>query len=88
MDRTPELVMKILVRSGRSVTLRQLTDWRQKGLLPPLEREKGQGGAAKYIWTQPNIVKQATVIHDLLCCWYGRVEWLAFPRWLLGVNGQ
>ncbi len=86
MDRTPELVMKILVRSGRSVTLRQLTDWRQKGLLPPLEREKGQGGAAKYVWTQPNIVKQATVIHDLLCCWYGRVEWLAFPRWLLGYD--
>lgn len=84
MNRTPERVREILVRSGRSVTLRQLADWRHKDLLPPLEREKGQGRAAKYVWTQSDIVKQAAIIHDLLCCWYGRTEWLALPRWLLG----
>lgn len=85
MEHTMNTVAAVLSRHYQhTFTKRQLTDWIQKGLLPPLsERGKGRGRGKAYYWPQPDIVRQAATVYELLQ-WYGRVRALYLPLWLLG----
>lgn len=60
MRMTPSALAVILGSLGYPVTLRRLTDWRAKGLLPPLQRlGLGRGrGVARY-WSESDIVQRA-----------------------------
>ncbi len=52
---------------GVKVSLRTLTDWRQKGLLPPLNKEGlGRGKGAKNYWPDQEVITQAFIIQRLL----------------------
>lgn len=52
---------------GYSVTLRRLTDWRTKGLLPRLVKHaRGRGRGSFNAWDQANLVEQAVEIYLLL----------------------
>lgn len=88
MKRTPTNVLRILKRSGRSrLSRRQLTELCQEGLLPHPERLVKKGtNHPEYVWTEPCIVKQVAVIHDLLETWSSRHELLFLPLWLLGYD--
>ena len=46
---------------------RTLTDWRHKGLLPPLRQiGLGRGKGKRQVWTDPDIVDQAIMVAQLL----------------------
>jgi len=54
-------------RLGHPVTLRRLTDWRSKGLLPPLIKSGlGRKHGTVNLWLQPDIVEQAVLVHKSL----------------------
>lgn len=73
MKTTPEQLLRELDRLGCPVTLRVLTDWRQKGLLPRLSRRgRGQGRGAEWYWTHGDIVDRATTIYEIF-----EVKWRA-----------
>ena len=60
-------LLKLMVRSGRDVTLTALIDWRNDGLLPPLaNRGAGPGKGKYYFWGEDNIFEQACFVHDLV----------------------
>ena len=64
---TPDDLRAELDRLGVAVTLRTLTDWRAKGLLPPLKKKGlGQGKGTQQGWLNPDIVDQAIATHFLL----------------------
>ena len=85
MERTQHQVLRILQRSGRNqLTMRQLAVLRHKGLLPPLTRKTMvRSNTPIYVWTQPDIVKQAAVLHDLLIELHHH-QFLSLPLWYLG----
>lgn len=65
--RTPRYVASALARSGRPVSLRRLTDWRQKGWLPALcPRGTGRGRPIVWYWKASDIVERACCVHDTL----------------------
>ena len=64
---TPDDLRAELERLGVAVSLRTLTDWRAKGLLPRLEQKGlGQGKGTQQRWLNPEIVDQAIATHFLL----------------------
>ena len=64
---TPEDLRTELDRLGVAVSLRTLTDWRAKGLLPPLEKKGlGQGRGTTHYWSDPEVIPQAALIHRFL----------------------
>jgi hypothetical protein len=84
MGITSNEVLHRLRQSGRCrFTERQLTDFRCKQLLPPLQRDK-QPGSRKpmYLWDE-GIVAQAAYLHDLLQ-WDRQHDRLYLPLWLAG----
>lgn len=84
MARTVSELADALTQLGYPTTKRRLIDWMQKGLLPhPVQRGRGRGSGALYSWPQPDIVRRAVDVAELLT-WYGRVRGLYLPLWLLG----
>ena len=64
---TPDDLRAELERLGLAVSLRTLTDWRAKGLLPLLEKKGlGRGKGTQQGWLNPEIVDQAIATHFLL----------------------
>src|SRR5260221_2572484 len=88
MKRTPKNVLRILKLSGRHwLNERQLTKLRSERLLPKLEPGVKEGtNIPENAWTQPDIVKHAAMLHDLLTEWSHRHELLYLPLWLLGFD--
>ncbi len=88
MKRTQQNVLRILERSGRHrLTERQLTKLRSEKLLPKLKPGVKEGtNIPVNVWTQPNIVKHAAILHDLLAEWSHRHELLYLPLWILGFD--
>jgi hypothetical protein len=88
MKRTQQNVLRILKRSGRHLlTERQLTKLRSERLLPELTPGVKAGtNIPENVWMQPNIVKHAAVLHDLLAEWSHRHKLLYLPLWLLGFD--
>src|SRR5260370_12013995 len=88
MKRTPQNVLRILKRSGRHrLNERQLTKLRSERLLPKLEPGVKEGtNIPENVWTQPDIVKHAAILHDLLAEWSHRHELLYLPLWLLSFD--
>lgn len=81
---TGQEVVAALEQQGYSTTERRLTAWVQKGLLPErTPRGLGRGKGKWYVWEQGDIVAQAVAVHDLYA-WYGRVDGIRLPLWLLG----
>ena len=75
-----------LEKSGRTVSLRQLSDWRKEGLLPPLlNRGLGPSKGKTYYWREENIVTQAQCVHDLVAR-HGRHSVAALVLWLAGYS--
>lgn len=69
---------------GYPVTKRRLIDWAQKGLLPhPRPRGRGRGRGKTYQWSEPDILRRAVDIADLLA-WHRRAPELHLSLWLLG----
>jgi len=84
--RTPAYVARVLCRAQRPVTVRTLLNWADKGLLPRLiDKGKGQGKGKVYFWHEPDIVRRAYTVRELLS-WSSRTETTAFMLWLLGYN--
>jgi hypothetical protein len=84
MGITSNEVLHRLRQSGRCrFTERQLTDFRCKQLLPPLQRDK-QPGSRKpmYLWDE-GVVAQVAYLHDLLQ-WDRQHDRLYLPLWLAG----
>src|SRR5258708_38669197 len=88
MKRTPKNVLRILKRSGRHwLNERQLTKLRSERLLPKLEPGVKEGtNIPENVSTQPDIVKHAAILHDLLAQWSHRHELLYLPLCLLGFD--
>ena len=54
-----------LERLGYPTSLRKLTDWRQKGLLPPLKRRgKGPAKGQSIYWQEPDILQRALLLSE------------------------
>lgn len=64
---TPEDLRTELDHLGMAVTSRTLTDWRTKGLLPPLQSKGlGKGRGAIRFWGNPEVITQAALVHQFL----------------------
>lgn len=93
MKKEVELTQKALVgrlhKLGyRDVTDRRITDWKNKGLLPPFDRGGaglGKGkGKAESTWTNGRaIVGRAVWVHRLMSI-YRNAESLHLPLWMVG----
>lgn len=64
---TPKQLIAELGRRGYPVTDRKIRDWRDKGLLPPLERHgNGQGRGTRFCWNNEEVINQAIAAYELL----------------------
>jgi len=80
---TPEQLRDRLRELGIARDLRTLTDWRQKGLLPPLERASlGRGRGVQRYWSE-DVLDQAIAV-DCLVKRYGTADETLFGLWLVG----
>jgi hypothetical protein len=60
----PEELRQLMLETGFPVTARRLTDWRSKGLLPPLaSRGQGKGRGKINFWNEPDILVRAQFVH-------------------------
>lgn len=90
---TQSRVVEMLHRLGRTeVTERTLVDWRAERLLPPLTKEKNPNGRGwVYLWTDPQVIRQANMIAELLD-WYASFDGIRLPLFCLGfpveLNGE
>lgn len=80
---TQEQVIHELEQQGVEVNSRRLTDWREHGLLPPLDERRDAHGRVTYVWTQANIVAQVATVQELFA-FYGRADRFIHVLWLLG----
>lgn len=81
---TPKQLRQALGDIGRVVSARQLTDWRAKGLLPPLKQVgQGRGPGALYLWEEPDIVDRAATVYDALAL-RSRVQPTLLAIWFAG----
>lgn len=86
MSYTPNELVTELNGLGYLVTKRRLTDWGQKGLLPPLRAHgQGQGRGKVYRWEESDVVRQAVDVYELLSTTH-RVDAIYLPLWLLGYD--
>lgn len=80
---TPAQLIARLQELGIGRSERNLTDWRQKGLLPPLRRVgRGRGRGAKHGWDH-DVLGQAIAAHVLLTN-YARVDAALANLWASG----
>lgn len=86
---TQKALVSRLHRLGyRDVTDRRITDWKNKGLLPPFDRGgaglgKGKGKAESTWKNGRAIVERAVWVHRLLSI-YRNAESLHLPLWMVG----
>ena len=81
---TPNDLTVELDRLGVAVSLRTLTDWRQKGLLPALKKKGlGQGKGRENYWPDKEVVPQAFLIKRLLD-WNPNADDALITLWLGG----
>ncbi len=81
---TRERLMKACARLGYSISSRKLTDWVQKGLLPPLQQQgRGQGRGKEYFWTERSVISQAIVVSEYLS-WTNRTDHTLMFTWFAG----
>lgn len=67
LEMTPSELVRRLADHGYEATERKLTDWRQKGLLPPLQPvSRGRSGGIGRYWDEPDIVERAVFISERL----------------------
>lgn len=60
MSYTPSELIAALDRHGVQVTERRLTDWREKGILPPLKKiGLGRGRGTRQFWENDDVLHQA-----------------------------
>lgn len=86
MTYTPDKLVTELNELGYPVTKRRLTDWSQKGLLPPTRsRGLGQRRGKVYYWEDPDILHRAIDVFDLLG-WHRRAQDVLLPLWVLGYD--
>ncbi|RLW55437.1 MAG: hypothetical protein B6D76_03810 [gamma proteobacterium symbiont of Stewartia floridana] len=82
---TPEEFSSELKRFGISRESRVLTDWRQKGLLPPLvKRGLGRGLGSVYVWNQE--VLEQGIAADWLINRTGRLDSTLLGLWMSGFD--
>jgi hypothetical protein len=81
---TPKQLRQALSDIGRAVSARQLTDWRAKGLLPPLKQVgQGRGPGARYFWGEPDVLDRAATVYDALAL-RSRVQPTLLAIWFAG----
>lgn len=81
---TREDLIKVCNRLGYPISHRKLTDWVQKGLLPPLQqRGRGRGQGKEYFWPDREVVAQAVVVSNYLA-WSNRTEDTLLLTWFAG----
>src|SRR5437762_3332775 len=81
---TPKQLRQALGDIGRAVSARQLTDWRAKGLLPPLKQVgQGRGPGARYFWGEPDVLDRAATVYDALAL-TSRVQPTLLAIWFAG----
>lgn len=84
MATTEQHLIRTLDRLGYKVTKRRLTDWRERGIMPPLcSAGQGRGKGRCYFWSEPDVLKHAITVCELLA-YYRRVDDIYLPLWLLG----
>jgi hypothetical protein len=80
---TPAQLRDHLFELGIARDLRALTDWRQKGLLPPLQNiSSGRGRGIRRYWSD-DVVDQAIAV-DCLITNLGRADEALLGLWLSG----
>ena len=80
---TPAQLITQLKDAGINRESRVLTDWRERGLLPPLRRQgRGRGKGSIYGWDE-DVLEQAIATHWLLDR-YGRADEALLGLWLSG----
>lgn len=80
---TPAQLREHLLGHGIEVSLRTLTDWREKGLLPPLERVgRGYAEGVSRNWPE-EVIEQAIAAHILMER-YGRADEALLGLWFTG----
>ena len=73
-----------MAASGRPLSPRGARDWWTKGLLPkPARRSLGREKGTETYWTDPSVLRQAQVAHDLMA-WHARTDIACWGLWLLG----
>jgi hypothetical protein len=91
-ERTINQVVAVLVRYGERCGYRieperlkrRLRDWKEKGLLPPLQqRGRGRRRGKEFYWTQRAIVRQALLLYEVLD-WHRNIAEVRPLLWLLG----
>jgi hypothetical protein len=82
---TAEDLITILDRYHIPMTGRRLTDWSERGLLPPRQRGPGTGREPRYFWSEPDIVDRVVILSRLMKR-YGRVDHIYVPFWLMGYD--
>lgn len=81
---TREDLIKACNRLGYPLSARKLTDWVQKGLLPPLQqRGRGRGLGKEYFWPDREVVAQAVVVSSYLA-WTNRTDDTLLLTWFAG----
>lgn len=83
---TPKELLDYLASTGRIVFPRTLTDWRAKGLLPPLkEAGRGRGPGKLQYWDDPAVRQQAIVLFDTLAA-KRRTDSALWVLWFCGFD--
>src|SRR5690242_13093600 len=83
---TPKQLRQALADIGRAVSARQLTDWRAKGLLPPLKQVgEGRGSGARFFWGEPDVLDRAATVYDALAL-KSRVQPALLAIWFAGYS--
>lgn len=86
MSYTPSELIAALDRHDVYVTERRLTDWRAKGLLPPLKRiGLGRGKGTRQVWESDEVLQQAIAVEFFLYL-KSRTRYALARLWLAGFD--
>ena len=86
MSYTPTELVAALDRHGVEVTERRLTDWRAKGLLPPLKKiGLGRGKGTRQFWENDEVLQQAIAAEYFLYR-KSRTRYALSRLWLAGFD--
>src|SRR6185503_9878061 len=81
---TDDDVIREFRRRRIPMSKRVLTDWRQRGYLPPLEsRGRGRGEGRRYYWNNPAVIGQALAVDEILNAGFRRDD-IKLVLWLTG----
>ena len=68
------------------ISKRVLTDWRQKGFLPPLDSKGlGRGNGKLHYWSDPRVAERALLVDELLCNRFTGTD-IRLMLWLFGYD--